>query len=737
MGQWSDAILNGPADKAPKGKKYSDAILGGAPAPSPASTPAYEWQKEGEGLLSAGLRHGSNAMTYMGGTERREPGIEELPNILSDQGATAAKMSLGIGDAAKLDIIKSMYPGIQSRVDKWDNAIVTSPEDGEEYYLNKPGPSGQDAWDVGTGAAALGPFARAGQMMFKGFGFLPQVVGTGLGLGTGTATQNVAATAAGSEQPITDHVIPSMVLGSGLHLLSPVFKPLFSQFQKAGNYISGKTGEFTSAGKEAIRRAGFSVDEVTAEMNRVFGIMAKDAVNPEEAVRSAAARSLPVPVRMSRGDITRRAGDQMTESNAASSVYGENAERIMSGHRAGQQAELRANVPAIQQRLAGGQPTVMGQGDAGEAAQRALGIQQSQAKAEAGGLYDTARAANAGTEGAAPVRQLAFDIGNNEAVALRVAHSPKAQTQLDKLQALTPKNEASVPVNTLFDWRRNVSTLANETRDETEKAALNAMKHQFDTSMKALAEKEMIAGDPAAIDAWHKAIQGWAGYAGTWKSGDILQKLTQMTGEGANRQLKLAPEAVSNYLFGGKTANFISRPELLRTFHKLKRALPEAEWNMIREEAWLRIANTAEGAYEGASRQFSGVKLKKTWDQFQMQNKDLVGVLFKPEERKLISQFARVAADATGKVPGGFNPSGTGASMANMMQKFMAMAFLGDKSKALMAMLPMVKPAANALGAAKTVAAVTGGAPRRVSAPSGFSAFGTASSRDQGSNQMP
>lgn len=62
----------------------------------------------------------------------------------------------------------------------------------------------------------------------------------------------------------------------------------------------------------------------------------------------------------------------MTESMAEVGVYGQTAETIARNARAGQQQALRANIPAIQERIAAGGSRVGSIGEGGQAAQDAL-----------------------------------------------------------------------------------------------------------------------------------------------------------------------------------------------------------------------------------------------------------------------------------------------------------------------------------------------------------------------------
>jgi hypothetical protein len=375
----------------------------------------------------------------------------------------------------------------------------------------------------------------------------------------------------------------------------------------------------------------------------------------------------------------------------------------MRNFRAGQQDAVRANVPAIQGRISGGAPQVLERGQAGAQAQTALTTMRGAEKAGVDAAYEAARKAPAGFSGPQAVQRLYNEIGQAAPVAERLSFSPKAQTLLSELQSITPDENASLPVRALFDWRRRVSSLANETTDATERAALDGMKRQFDASMEKLAASDLMQGDPAAIEAWKRAIGARSMFGQKWQADDIVERLTT---EG------VTPEAASNLIFNSKEAGFINSPELVSAMRKLKGVLPAEQWNAIREEAFLRLAQQGEGAYSGSTRSFSGVNFKRAWDNFQMKNAPLVREFFGDEERKLISQFAKEAAEATGKVRGGDNYSNTTVALSNLVQRLRMLPF-GEKMAALISGIPGAGQVYGGVSTLKTVGATNAKVPLR------------------------
>lgn len=124
---------------------------------------------------------------------------------------------------------------------------------------------------------------------------------------------------------------------------------------------------------------------------------------------------------------------------------------------------------------------------------------------------------------------------------------------------------------------------------------------------------------------------------------------------------------------------------------------------MIRQEAFLRI--TRAGKSQKAGRDvFSGVNFRKEWEKLKTDNPTMINALFTPEERKLITQFANVAARSTG---GAVNASNTANSAFNIMGRIMTA--LGGTGTGRFAMeLPFINMARSGYGMARTGSAISG-----------------------------
>lgn len=278
-------------------------------------------------------------------------------------------------------------------------------------------------------------------------------------------------------------------------------------------------------------------------------------------------------------------------------------------------------------------------------------------------------------------------------------------------------SEASIPIRELFNWRRRASTLRNDIADRTEKGAIGQMIKRFDERVSNNLDTALLQGDEDAAKLWAKANQARAKQGKIFQSGDILETLTERQG----KTLLVDPSEASNKIFGTSNLNLITKSGLRRDLVKLKGQLNPDEWNAVREEAFLRFTEQAEGALQGDVRQFSGAKFKNAWDQAKRRNPEVIRTLFGANEIKLIDQFGNVAARTTNPVFGGSNPSGTAAALTRIVQTV----FKGP-TRRLQEILTAGSDVAAGLKGAGVRGAVRGGIERRPPIPAGLGAGITA-----------
>ena len=640
-----DMVPN-PVDYAPAGPAGLIALLTGREQPDPIMGRKDQWQLPGskvQALMNAG--------------------------------------TLTQDDQQLLDIIQKEIPDATFEAGG-DNRLIVNIQ-GKRAYLNAPGFSPQDLVRGTTATTAAALAATPAGMATRGLPLLARGAAVGLGSGAGTAAQDVGAHLLGAEKIVDPgRVALSTAAGfAGETVLQPAIQAGYRFIvSRGGRLYDRAAGRLTEAGRNLLQRLGANADDISDDLARSFSQQAQSAARPGEALRYAEAQSLPVPVQPTRGQITLSPRQQMFEEGLSKGTFGESASNIMRNAEQAQQAALRANIPAIQQRMGG---IVAEPGAGAAAAQQALVGQRGALESTVNAAYSAARAAGGSAGiGINQVDDLGAAMSRDLAMNYTQGVAPKADAVLRDFAKLSDAarggfmrgqeaaGDASVMVRSLFDWRARATATLRGTNDATEASAIRSMIGQFDDWIGNNVDAALFSGNPEAANLWRGAIAARRELGARFQGEDLIDALTRREPRSGEMMLKVAPEDAANYIFGASDTGWISKSNLTRDLMRIRSALGENSeaWNALRQEAFMRIARTGEGAYQGGTRLFSGVNFDKAWTSALQKNAPLVNVLFTPQERSLISQFGRVAARLTNPVKGGSNPSGTANALANIMQ---------------------------------------------------------------------
>jgi hypothetical protein len=604
--------------------------------------------------------------------------------------------------------IKNIIPGAEFQKDQFGNLVAIVPvyKDGEptqQYKRFYPNPQGLDFNDmmIASGAASLGG----------------PIVGGLKALGAATTGLLGAASVGGTEAAIVEAVssnlsnkpyklsdIPAGVAGGvvGAKAIS-MLGSLVNVFRKSPEAVLDASGQLKPEIAAQVSDMGIDPEAVTADTLTKIIKKVQEGVDPAESARLAEAASLPVPVPLTKGAVTGEPAQQIFEDMARKGSYGEAASNLLRGRQADTQAALQQNVDAIRGTIGGSSPTVSAIGGAGDTAQASLVAQREAAQRQANTLYKQARESGPafvdedfGTRFIGSARDQMSD-------DFELSNVPMTGKFIDDLGEVLSEGG---DVRQLFAIRQRITSLGSEMGQEG--VAARRLKGIFDTEMGTALDDALISGDEAAVSAWKSAISNYKDFASTWKSkGGILNKLTEKAGRDGDSVLKVSPEAASNVIFGVSSSKLSSNPQIARDVLSLRKTLPAAEWDGIRQEAFMRLANSGKAA-SGGQDLFSGVNFRKEWRKMSTDNPAMIKALFSSEERKLIGQFANVAARATGgavnssnSAAAGINLLGTLASMlgsANAVQ-FATRAIGGNMlrkayggAKAISAMQPSTTP---------------------------------------------
>ena len=612
------------------------------------------------------VKGASNLIT--GDNRRENKNIKEIPsnlrNAFTNDGQVGMKLALGRDDLRKVDIFRDMFGKVPARLDKFGNAIVSL--DGSfanrfkikagDYYLNEPGASKQDFDDIMTTALSEIFFARLGSKIGgKYFGTVGKVIGAGAGAGGGSVAQDVVAGVAGSERGVDPiSALVATTFGIAGETVSQLAVPFLKKFFTSNEFI--KDGVLTSPGKKALRTVGIDPNDVTPEFITKFENFSKTAISPQEAARLAAGESLPQPVGLSQGDITRKESIQSIENEIL--AKNDTPGNIMSDFRVKQQDQLNKNIPLIQQKIA---PTTVSAVDPVDAAVDVfseLNKKSKVAQRKVDRLYTVARGRgkNAFLDNTNLNDQVEI-ISKNVSENFNPLNTPKAFNLINDLKKVS--NLKKVSVNDLENWRKRANNSLGA--DKSENAAIKATIRQYDGFVDKLMDDLVLSGDADKFKFWFKARKANKEFREKFSDNKIIAKIL-------DKDNPLEPSEAFNLLF---TPNAAGKKGVTRTVLKLKETLGEEGFNKLKQGAFLRITEQAQKVASGEQgvKAFSGAGFKTALVNLQRRTPELYNALFTKSDTALLNQFANVAELATTSVPGGKNVSGTAAVVTRKMQQ--------------------------------------------------------------------
>lgn len=400
----------------------------------------------------------------------------------------------------------------------------------------------------------------------------------------------------------------------------------------------------------------------------MLGARIRARQNPADAAIQQTAQDLPVPVPVSRGQMTGLPTDQLNENLALRGGRGVPAARVAQHFARDQQDALRANTAVIGSRLGNGHAYGIGHG--GAIASDELNAARDAHKARVGAAYTKAREAD---------HPAYLGPGDSRALVSRVRNSladfdplniPRVAREVDNLHGTLLKTEAPAGVDVskmmagdvrgIFAARSRLTHL-RASSDPVEAAAAKRAVEALDQAVEEAVTRDLFKGDPETVNLWRKAIGERREFGKLFEGNDLIQALTERQYRGGVSTLKVDPNDASNVILGRSNLGFVGRRNLYRDISRLKQVLgPESTgWSAIRAEVFQRLVQTGEGAVEGGNRQFSGVKFQKAWQEAKAKDHRLVDAMFSAEEQGVIDRFAAISARVTSPVKGGDNSSNT------------------------------------------------------------------------------
>ena len=605
------------------------------------------------------------------------PGFREtILNVPEAQRSVVAMMFSSNDPEKQKAAVKRVDPNAVFGAD--NNGLTytsfTHPSTGEQTqaYLNRPGADmGDVTMTAGEALSVAGPGKLLG-MGKAGIGLMNNMFKGSLAGGTGSVGRDVTSNIASGDS------IPEAVLGEGsvdvgraltegameagavglFDMLPIIAPPIKKYLQDTGGKVIDRFGNPTEKIQRILREYGVAWEETTQAwrddlFRRVTGGETFDAL---EAARLADANTLPGPnVPMTRGSISGQPGDQLYEDQMRKGVFGQEAATGLNDFDNLTGEALEDNLTEMQRLIAGDSP-IVNRGEGAASVQQTLSGQRRQAKDEVEDLYDTAK-----TEGAdarfndRPPESLIYpsDPGAQSPTILNAfADSMEsylnsnfarsdvgggASELLNDFRALVG-GDSPATVNELMLWRQKLGSGAFGTPDSV---ARGNMKKMFDDHFEQAMQNDLISGNPAAVASWKEATDKYKDFARTWKSKDLVDRITQ-TRPGAlddGVELIVAPADAANYIFNVSNLGFSTKRELQRDILKMKKLLPESDFNLLKQELFIRMVD----AGRMPNNALSGAKFRSGIEKMIRENSAVLNAAFPKEQVDMIRQFGRVA----------------------------------------------------------------------------------------------
>lgn len=536
----------------------------------------------------------------------------------------------------------------------------------------------------GLVSRALPSLSRVGNAAVTGAGF-----GAAAGFGSGEGGLENRAVSAGF----------GAGLGAGFGatvegVVSPAVSRFITYLRGKPQLIDQATGQLTPQGAQIAQRAGIDPQQLSVQMQQEFAGMAQKATTPQtlnQAGVIAEAGSLPVPVKLTQGQVDLLPEQQMLESQMAKDAYGRLAGEKMRSAFDAQDEALRANAEVIRGRVAGGYPAPLAEpGQRGLAIQQPLAKMRDAAEQEVNALYRASRQGQDAAIEPGTYRQAVQNIIGDVTENYHPTDIPKVFSKLEGMQkASMQAGSSETLVSSVFRTRRQLVSLQAE--GGAEGAAAGAAKRSLDNWLVNSLDEAAISGDKEAINRARQAISAFRDYKTKFDGDDLVSKLVER--DQFSGTLKNDPETAISVIFGRSDTGFFSKANVARDLVKMKGLLGENSegWKALKDEALTRILRSSDGGVLPDSRGFSGAKLVKTWQAATEKHPEVLRQLFTDEERALISQFVRVAQRITTTVPGGSNTSNTSAGMMQAVRRMFSSAVFGPKLAALIDSTPVLK----------------------------------------------
>jgi hypothetical protein len=585
------------------------------------------------------IRWGLPAIKELEQTQREKMGMPPPqgepalnPAALKLAGAYATQ----VDPKAIADIATSVLHGSEQGEDKYGNPTLTF--EGKTYYINAPGASQADAFQLLGQMGAYAPATRGGAMarsLFK------RMLTTGL-LSTGTsAALDVAGGQMGSEQGVDlTRAMMTGVIGGAMEGIAPALKVIWRKIFKSPKFFDPTTGKLTPSGMDAARNAGLDPVDMDRKLSEAFAKEAMDEPVPALAITRARESATGIPY--TRGQQLAQAGDTGQQAIEDAMLSGTRGRIAKEGLESFERAAEKKVATAVDETLGGrGYETLQEMGEpitsGVQKAERAKAATVREAYEEAAPLLAGDRVSKPDFSNLMQTikegeRQGAFTkfIGLDPAVHPLTINTYRRLGRLFKKAKKADDLEIN-EVNLLhIEQERQLIGKLLETAKGADRSSLLGVKRSMDDWFGGRVDDVLFEGDEAALRALLNARKRSSEYKGLYTKqrgkvpddvGAIIEKILHKDP---------TPEMTINYIFG---AGALGRKQTsANTVKRLKEILGEDSegWAAMKEAAWNKITKSKTGPIK------SYESVVDNFDEVMTQNKSLINELFSAEEQTMM-----------------------------------------------------------------------------------------------------
>lgn len=652
-----------------------------------------------------------------------ELGDRELIDLRAPDGTPAktewravAGWNLNPSESSRVDVIRNNYPKAEFGRDKKGALVVRLAADQPWSYMNRPGFSEQDGADILGQVAQYMPAGRAGLGATTIGGAMMR---SGLASSATSVTQDIAAEAMGSEQGIDG--FKAMTAGAG-GAFGEIAAPVLGHMTRSAGQA------MTRATPQPVREAMTDAAARLPVVGKRFAQRARDAVPPP-----ATQTDFRIPI--SRGQQTGDFDQIAFEQAAARGARGEEASQIMRGHLDDQ---ARAVGEAGTSFVPRGPATVYeaagtvreGVRDAAKAKKSAVNsayeaVEQSPARVQAPTVTDLPSRIRSGLEAELITPEVMGSLnpgtrallGEIETLAGQASKSARgAQPAVaESLESGVPVGMSSgvaptFPLSQIERVRKAVNNRLATAQGE-DRLALGVMKREFDSWLDDAVDKQLLGGDPEALDLLKNARKLHGEYRRTYGGGRRQEAADRMMQKLISENATETDAA--NLLFG--RSRLTGSGDAVQVVKRIGDATSRSgeHWEGLRQGAVLRLMGRFERNSGAGATNVNYKALADDWtDALDGSGAPLMKELFSPAEIGQMRRFRDVLRQIT-PPEGSVNRSGSGYEMGRAVSQ--AFGALTSKLKVL---APVTKAMDDASNAGRARQAIEGTAlVRRPSTP--------------------